>query len=257
MNDLTALANTLRSLHRPGRPLVLANVWDAASALLVEAAGFPVVATSSAAVAESLGYTDHQQAPADEMLAAAARIGRVVSVPLTVDAEAGYGLPADELVGRLLAAGAVGCNLEDSDYRQGGLVDADRQAEWLASVRAAAGRAGVPLVINARVDVLPVAYAGGGVVDELTLVEPIVARGKAYLAAGADCVFPILMHDPTAIRQVVAALAPAAVNVISGPQGPSPADAAAWGVARVSAGPGLWRLGQAVLAERLAVLAAD
>jgi 2-methylisocitrate lyase-like PEP mutase family enzyme len=254
---LAGKATTLRSLHRPGQPLVLPNIWDAASAKLVEAAGFPVVATSSAAVAESLGYTDHQQAPADEMLAAAARIGRAVSVPVTVDAEAGYGLPADELVGRLLAAGAAGCNLEDSDHRHGGLVDADRQAEWLASVRAAAERAGVPLVINARVDVLPVAYAAGGAVDELTLLEPIVARGKAYLAAGADCVFPILMHDPTAIRQVVAALAPAPVNVISGPQGPSPADAAGWGVARVSAGPGLWRLNQAALAERLAVLAAD
>jgi 2-methylisocitrate lyase-like PEP mutase family enzyme len=253
---LATKATALRSLHRPGQPLVLPNVWDAASAKLVEAAGFPVVATSSAAVAESLGYADHQQAPADEMLAAAARIGRAVAVPVTVDVEAGYGLPADELVGRLLAAGAVGCNLEDSDHRQGGLVDADRQAEWLAAVRAAAERAGVPLVINARVDVLPVAYAAGAV-DELTLIEPIVARGKAYLAAGADCVFPILMHDPTAVRQVVAALAPAPVNVISGPRGPSPAKVAEWGVARVSAGPGLWRLNQAALAERLAVLAAD
>ena len=257
MNDLTALATTLRSLHRPGQPLVLPNIWDAASARLVEAAGFPVVATSSAAVAESLGYTDHQQAPADEMLAAAARIGRAVSVPVTVDAEGGYGLAADDLVGRLLAAGAVGCNLEDSDHRQGGLVDVDRQAEWLASVRAAADRAGVPLVINARVDVLIAAHAGGGVVDEPALAEAIVARGKAYLAAGADCVFPILLHDPAAIRQVVAALAPAAVNVLSGPRGPSPEDAAGWGVARLSAGAGLWRLSQAALAERLAVLAAD
>ncbi|HEY3611851.1 MAG TPA: isocitrate lyase/phosphoenolpyruvate mutase family protein [Pseudonocardiaceae bacterium] len=257
MKDLTALATTLRSLHRPGQPLVLPNIWDAASAKLVEAAGFPVVATSSAAVAESLGYADHQQAPADEMLAAAARIGRAVSVPVTVDAEAGYGLPADDLVGRLLAAGAVGCNLEDSDHRQGGLVDVDRQAEWLASVRAAAERAGVPLVINARVDVLVAAHAGGGVVDEPALAEAIVARGKAYLAAGADCVFPILLHDPTAIQQVVAGLAPAAVNVLSGPRGPSTADAAGWGVARLSAGAGLWRLHQAALAERLAVLAAD
>ena len=252
MTDAVTAA-TLRSLHRPGRPLVLANVWDAASARLVEAAGFPVVATSSAAVAESLGYADHQGAPVDEMLAAAGRIARAVSVPLTVDAEAGYGLAAGELVDRLLAAGAVGCNLEDSDHTAGtGLVDLGRQAEWLAAVRAAADRSAVPLVINARVDVVIAARASGSPVDEPALAEAIIDRSRAYLAAGADCVYPITLRDPDVIRQVVAALAPAAVNILSPLDGVSAL--AELGVARTSTATGLWRMAKAALAEQLAVL---
>jgi 2-methylisocitrate lyase-like PEP mutase family enzyme len=113
-------------------------VWDAASARLVEQAGFPVVATGSAAVAESLGYGDHQEAPPDEMFAAARRITRVVSVPVTVDAEGGYGLPADELAGRLAEAGAAGCNIEDTDHTGGGFHPIAEQAGRLAALRAAA-----------------------------------------------------------------------------------------------------------------------
>src|SRR6266536_4738260 len=105
----------LRSLHVPGRPLVLANAWDAASAKAVVSAGFPVVATTSGGVAAALGYEDHEGAPRDEMLAAAARIGRGVNIPMTVDAEAGYGLEPAELVAAVRSAGAAGCNLEDTD----------------------------------------------------------------------------------------------------------------------------------------------
>ena len=255
-DELAAAADALRSLHRPGRPVVFANVWDAASAKLVEAAGFPAIATSSAAVAEALGYSDHQGAPADEMLAAAGRIARAVSVPVTVDAEAGYGLSAADLVQRLLAAGAVGLNLEDTDHAAGGhsMVDVGRQAEWLADVRAAAERAGVPLVINARIDVV---IRAGLPADEQPLVEPIIERAKAYLAAGADCVFPIVLRTPEAIRQVVAAVAPAPVNVTCTPDKIVIAAAAELGVARVSMGGGLWRVVRAGLAQRLAVLAAD
>ena len=93
-------AALLRSLHVPGKPLVLPNAWDPGTAKLVVEAGFPVVATSSAAVAESLGYPDHQGAPAGEMFAAAARIVRAVDVPVTVDAESGYGLPPEEFAER-------------------------------------------------------------------------------------------------------------------------------------------------------------
>src|SRR4051794_35178551 len=130
----------LRSLHRPGDPLLLPNAWDVATARAVVAAGFPVVATTSAGVAEALGYDDHEGAPPGEMLAAAARIARGVDVPVTVDAEAGYGMEPAELVAALRAAGAAGCNLEDSDYAAGSLRDRDRHAEWLAAgLRGAAG----------------------------------------------------------------------------------------------------------------------
>src|SRR6188472_3928242 len=151
--DLQRRCDLIRSLHRPGDPLLLPNVWDAATAKAVVAAGFPVVATTSWGVAETLGYEDDERAPADEMLAAAARITRSVEVPVTVDAEAGYGMEPGELVAALRSAGAAGCNLEDTDHANQTLRAADRHAEWLSAVRRAASEDGYPLVINARVDV--------------------------------------------------------------------------------------------------------
>jgi Phosphoenolpyruvate phosphomutase len=151
--ELRARCELLRSLHRRGDPLVLPNAWDVATAKAVVAAGFAVVATTSWAVAAALGYEDGERAPADEMLAAAARIARSVDVPVTVDAEAGYGMQPAELVAALHDAGAAGCNLEDTEWPAGTLRDPDRQAVWLAEVREAALAAGYPPVINARVDV--------------------------------------------------------------------------------------------------------
>src|SRR5918998_518411 len=151
--DLQSRCEVLRSLHRPGDPLLLPNAWDVATARAAVAAGFPVVATTSGGVAGTLGYEDHEGAPGDEMLAAAARIARDVDVPVTVDAEAGYGMEPAELVAALQSAGVAGCNLEDSDYPAGSLRDPDRHAEWLSAVRQAASEDGYPLVINGRVDV--------------------------------------------------------------------------------------------------------
>src|SRR5256714_1334236 len=96
--DLARHCDLLRSLHVPGAPLVLPNAWDVASAQAVVATGFPVVATTSGGVAAALGYDDHEGAPRDEMLAAAARISRSVDAPVTIDAEAGYGVDPPELV---------------------------------------------------------------------------------------------------------------------------------------------------------------
>src|ERR1700751_1999521 len=108
--DLQSQCDLLQSLHRPGAPLLLPNAWDVATARAVVAAGFPVVATTSGGVAATLGYEDHEGAPADEMLAAAARIARPVDVPVTVDAEAGYGMPPAGLVSVWRGAGAARCN---------------------------------------------------------------------------------------------------------------------------------------------------
>src|SRR3569833_2625244 len=99
--DLQRRCDLLRPLHRPGSPLLLPNAWDAATARAVEAAGFPVVATTSGGVAATLGYEDHHGAPADEMFAAAARISAAVDVPVTVDAEGGYGMEPAALVAAL------------------------------------------------------------------------------------------------------------------------------------------------------------
>jgi 2-methylisocitrate lyase-like PEP mutase family enzyme len=220
----------------PGHPLLLANAWDVPSARAVEAAGLLAVATSSAAVAEALGYEDGEQAPPDAMFAAAARIAAAVAVPVTVDAEAGYGLAAAELVRRLVEAGVAGCNLEDSDHRAGGVRDTAMQARWLAEVRAAAATRGVPLVINARVDV-HIREVG----DPETRLAEAIRRGNLYLQAGADCVYPIWVADEPTIQELVAGIR-GPVNIYARPEAPSPARLAELGVARVSFGPWIHRL---------------
>ncbi|WP_405100201.1 isocitrate lyase/phosphoenolpyruvate mutase family protein [Micromonospora sp. NBC_01412] len=231
-STLVERADALRALHKTGDPLVLPNAWDAGSARAVAAAGFPAVATSSAAVAESLGYADGEATPVDEMFAAVARIARAVPVPVTADLERGYGLSPAELVERMLAAGVVGCNLEDSDPRTGALYDVEEQADLLAAVRAAADAAGVPLVLNARID-LYLREAG----DPDGRTAEAVGRARRYRAAGADCVYPIFLTDPEQIAEFVAG-ADAPVNLVFKPGAPSLAELARLGAARVSYGAG-------------------
>src|SRR3954467_10601724 len=185
---LESRCDLLRSLHRAGDPLLLPNAWGVAAGRAVVAAGFPVVATTSGGVAATLGYEDHEGAPGDEMLAADARIARGVDVPVTVDAEAGYGMEPASLVAALQSMGAAGCNLEDSDYAAGGLRDPDRHAEWLRAVRQAASENDYRPVINARIDVFLgpfLAGAGPGTQDEL--VAEALRRAKVYFEAGVDC----------------------------------------------------------------------
>ena len=234
--DLQSACDLLRTLHRRGDPLVLPNAWDVATARAVVAAGFPVVATTSAGVAAALGYEDHEGAPAEEMLAAAARIAKGVEVPVTVDAEAGYGMEPAELVAALRSAGVAGCNLEDTDHAAGGLRDPDRHAEWLKGVRHAASEDGYPLVVNARVDVFVGPFlAGAGPGTQEELVPEALRRANAYLEAGADCVYPILLWETDALRLFMSGVR-GPVNVLGLPQAPTLVDLAALGVARVSWG---------------------
>src|SRR5437764_11505649 len=151
-DDLGRRCDVLRSLHVSGAPLLLPNAWDVASAGAVVAAGFPVVATTSGGVAAALGYEDHEHAPADEMLAAAGRIGRSVDVPVTVDAEAGYGMEPADLIAALHRIGAAGCNLEDTDHATGEQRDPTRHSHWPRAVREAASDGEYGLVINAARD---------------------------------------------------------------------------------------------------------
>jgi 2-methylisocitrate lyase-like PEP mutase family enzyme len=252
--DLQSRCDLLRSLHRPGDPLLLPNAWDLATARAVVAAGFPVVATTSGGVAATLGYEDHEGAPGDEMLAAAARIARGVEVPVTVDAEAGYGMEPAELVAGLRSMGAAGCNLEDSDYTAGGLRDPARHAEWLGAVRQAASEDGYPLVINARIDVfLHPFLAGAGAGTQEELVPEALMRADTYLEAGVDCVFPIILWETDALRRFVSEVR-GPVNVIRLPQAPPLAELAELGVARVSWGTLLHWDAMARFGEQLASL---
>ncbi|MET8567408.1 isocitrate lyase/phosphoenolpyruvate mutase family protein [Streptomyces sp. NPDC004783] len=229
-------AGVFRALHHgrvPGDPLVLPGPWDAASARVFAEAGFPALATPSAAVAASLGHEDGHT-PADEMFAAVARIARAVDVPVSADVEDGYGLAPGELVERLLAAGAVGCNLEDSSG--GVLRDPHEHAEWLAGVRAAAGDR---LFVNARVDTFL-----RGVADPDRAIE----RAALYIAAGADCVYPI--GAPVDALPLLRAGIQGPVNVLARPgEGPSPAELGELGATRVTFGPGLQRLMERALRE--------
>jgi 2-methylisocitrate lyase-like PEP mutase family enzyme len=224
---LAERAHELRRLHTGPRPLVLPNAWNVASARLVVKAGFPVVATSSGAVAATLGYQDNDSMPIDEAFGVIARITRSVLVPVTADVEAGYGISPRDLVERLLEAGAVGCNLEDTDHHLGaGLVDAGEHAERLRAVRHAATEAGVDVVLNARVDVL---RREG---DRRELFEEAVRRARRYLQAGADCVFPIRLADDALIGEFVRRVE-GPVNVVAA-GAPPLARLAELGVARVS-----------------------
>jgi 2-methylisocitrate lyase-like PEP mutase family enzyme len=252
--ELQSRCDLLRSLHRPGDPLLLPNAWDVATARAVVAAGFPVVATTSAGVAETLGYEDHEGAPADEMFATAARIARGVEVPVTVDAEAGYGIPPADLVAALRTVGAAGCNFEDTDHSAGALRDPGRHAEWLATVRQAASEDGYPLVINARVDVfLRPFLAGAGPGTQAELVPEALRRANAYLQAGVDCVYPITLWETDALRKFTSEVG-GPVNVVRLPQAPSLAALAALGVARVSWGHLLYRGAMARFGDQLASL---
>ncbi len=237
----TAAAAGLRAMHSGPQPLVLPNVWDPVSARAFADAGFAALATSSSAVAASLGYRDGAT-PADEMFGAIARITRSVSVPVTADIENGYGLSAAELVLRLAEVGAVGCNLEDSDPSTRALTDPERQADFIAAVRAESGS---ELVINARIDVYvrpPAAdraragALGAGDVDAEAL-DAAVERADAYLAAGSDCVYPILAPR-AALPQLVSRI-DGPVNAMYVPGGPSLAALASFGVARITFGGGL------------------
>jgi 2-methylisocitrate lyase-like PEP mutase family enzyme len=251
--DLESRCELLRSLHRPGEPLLLPNAWDVPTARAVVAAGFPVVATTSVGVAATLGYEDHEAA-GDDMLAAAARIAGDVDVPVTVDAEAGYGMEPAALVAALRSGGTAGCNLEDSDHGGESLREVDAHAEWLGAVRAAADDDGYPLVINARVDVFFAPFlAGAGPGTQAALLPEALRRAHAYIEAGVDCVYPIGLWETDALNSFMAEVR-TPVNLVSLPQGPSLAELAALGVARVSWGPFLYWEAMGRFSEQLASL---
>jgi 2-methylisocitrate lyase-like PEP mutase family enzyme len=273
----TANAVRLRAMHSGPQPLILPNVWDPVSARSFAEAGFAALATSSSAVAATLGYRDGQT-PGDEMFAAIARIAASVSVPVTADIETGYGLPPAELVRRLADCGVAGCNLEDSDPVARTLTDPVQQADFLAAVRA---EAGLDLVINARVDVFVRPVAGGpadaggpanpggpagagglantggpaGAGGEDAATDAAVARANAYLAAGADCAYPILA-PPTALAALVQRVN-GPVNAMYRPGGPSLAELAELGVARITFGGGLHARAAGIVQDMAHDLAAE
>ena len=229
-----AKAETFQRLHKGPELLVLANSWDVASSRLVEAAGFPAVATSSAGVAWALGYADGENIGRDAMAEMVRRICAAVRVPVTADMEAGYG-PTPEAVAETmraaLAAGAVGLNLEDSDAHAGHkLRDRTLAVERIRAAREVADKAGIKAVINARTDAFfPTAMTGDDRLAEA------VARANAFLAAGAGSIFVPFVGKPEIIGRLAREI-DGPLNILARPGSPTLAEMKALGVARVSVG---------------------
>jgi 2-methylisocitrate lyase-like PEP mutase family enzyme len=232
-------AEALRALHSAGQVLLLANVWDVASARIIEEGGFPALATSSAGVAFSQGYPDGEKIPPQRMLAVIARIAAAIRVPLTADVEAGYGRTSEDaarIAGEVIEAGAVGMNLEDATGDAAHpLTDLSVQLEKIRAVRQASEIAGVPLVLNARTDVYLLEVGEPG-----RRYDETVRRLAAFRDAGADCVFVPGLTDPPSIARLVADLK-CPVNILAVPGSPSVAQLATLGVKRISLGSGPMR----------------
>jgi 2-methylisocitrate lyase-like PEP mutase family enzyme len=233
------LARQFLALHDGRKILLLPNAWDVASARIFEEAGFPAVATSSAGVAFALGYPDGQKISRTEMLTVVHRIVEALSIPVTADTEAGYGTKPEEIAEtarEVIAAGAVGMNLEDAIHdRPDSLADVSLQKEKIRAAVEASARAGVPLVLNARTDVF-LASIGAPETRPARTIE----RLNAYRDAGAQCLFAPGVKDKETIAQLVKSVR-GPLNILGTAGTPPVADLEKLGGARVSVGSGPMR----------------
>lgn len=223
-----------RGLHQGPSILVLSNAWDVASAKIFSALGFPAIATTSAGIANCLGYADGENIPADEMLFMIKRIVNAVDVPVTADIEAGYSNDTKELsrtIASVIGLGVVGINFEDSSASNE-LVDVNLQTEKLRIVRETALSLSADLFINARVDVY---LLGVGKQDER--LRNTIDRAHHYKAAGADCVFIPGVADERVISSLVKNI-PGPINILAVANTPPTEVLEKLGVARVSTGSG-------------------
>ncbi|SCX58450.1 2-Methylisocitrate lyase, PEP mutase family [Klenkia marina] len=232
-------AETLARLHTDPELLTVVNVWDVISATVVaDLAGTKALATASHSIAASYGYADGEQIPVDTMIEAVGRIAAAVAQPVSADLEAGYGDPG-ETTRKAIGVGVVGANLEDQ---------MKPLAQAVAAVEAvvAAGEAeGVPFVLNARTD----AFVKAGDRPRADVVADAVERGKAFLEAGATCVFvPGKLDEPTVV-QLVEGIGERRVSVINVPGSLPQERLQQLGVARVSFGPWTQRLALTAFAD--------
>jgi 2-methylisocitrate lyase-like PEP mutase family enzyme len=250
----------LLELHHGITPVILINAWDAASAAMVAHCGLPAIASSSAALANAMGFPDGQHLPWPQMLDAVQRIVRAVSVPVTADIESGFAANPQELeatIAQIIGVGAVGVNLEDAQPGQdarGPLFPLAEQIARIKAARRAALAQKIHLVINARTD----AYWQAGVSPEEALRNTL-ERGKAYLESGADCIFVPGLRNADHIKALIHHLrtihpdanphanAHAPVNILAGPDVPSIPELAKLGVKRVSYGSGPHRAAMGLL----------
>jgi 2-methylisocitrate lyase-like PEP mutase family enzyme len=229
---LAQKANVLLALHKPGDPVFLPTVWDAWSASLAVDAGFAALTVGSHPVADSIGKPDGEGMLFEDLLTRVSQITEKVDVPISVDIESGYGLPADELIGGLLRVGAVGLNIEDTVHGEGKrLRSSSEHAALVGALRTAADDAGVHVVVNARTDLF---LRQDG--EESDRADRAIARLQEAAEAGADCLYPVGRHDPDTMRRLTSDL-PLPVNAIALPDQDDPASFGPLGVGRISFGP--------------------
>lgn len=234
--ELEAKAQALLALHQPGKPGVLPTVWDAWSANVAVAAGFSGLTVGSHPLADSIGRPDGEGMTFAELTTRVAQIAASVDVPVSVDIESGYGESAGTLIDGLLAAGAVGLNIEDTVHSDGGRMrSSEEHAALIGELRAAADSAGVHVVLNARTDAFK---AKLGTDDER--VDIAIARMLACADAGADSLYPVAFHDEATLSRICAAL-PLPVNAIANPVDGDLAMYARAGAGRISFGP-IWQM---------------
>jgi len=235
LKSQTEKAEEFRSLHNSNHILILPNAWDVPSARVFEDAGFPAVATSSAALAVSLGYPDGEAIGKEELFSAVTRIASRLTVPLSVDIESGFGATLDQLsdtIRRVIRAGGVGVNLEDiSNFESKTLFSIERQVERIRMVRNVSDSLEVPLVINGRTDAYR--YSMG---DESAKLEEAIRRSNAYSDAGADCLYPMGVATEAAIATFVKAVHKP-VNIMARKGTPTIRELERIGVRRLSLGP--------------------
>jgi 2-methylisocitrate lyase-like PEP mutase family enzyme len=225
-------ATLLKALHVAGDPVILPTVWDAWSAKLAVDAGFRALTVGSHPVADSVGKADGEGMSFDDLTARVAQITGAVDVPVSVDAESGYGESAQRLIDGLLAAGAVGLNVEDTVHKEGKrLRSPEEHAELIGALRAASDAAGVHVVINARTDLF---VRNDG--EDSDRVDRAIARMKLAADAGADSLYPVGRHDDDTMRRLTSEL-PLPVNAIALPDTDDPASFGPLGVGRISFGP--------------------
>lgn len=236
----TEHADTFHNLHKQKDILVLFNVWDAGSARAVERAGSEAIATGSASVAGAHGYDDGQLLPLETVLANAEEISGAVSIPVTVDFEAGYAEDMHMLqdnVRRLLATGVVGINFEDQHIGGEKLYSVSQQAKKIEAIRRAADGENINLFINARTDVW--LDAGRKSLPKDNMLKEALERLSAYTDAGADGYFVPGLSDIENIQAITkASVLP--VNIMITPAAPDIHDLESIGVSRISYGPGPW-----------------
>ena len=236
MSDLQQKAHDFHALHVPGQPVVLFNIWDAGSAKAVAAAGARALATGSWSVAAAHGFGDGERLPLDLAIDNLARIARAVALPVTIDIESGYGSTADMVgrtIARTIAAGAIGCNLEDSFPGDGTLREVTGQVERIRCARAAADAQGIRYFINARTDIF---FQGPPATHDEAMLNAAIDRAHAYRDAGADGLFAPGLVDRTLIARLAAA-SPLPLNIMVSDETPGLDVLCDAGVARVSHGP--------------------